>query len=84
MSGKKTIVVFGGTGGQGGSVIKALLKDPKMMEVWKIRAITRDVSKPAAKALEEKGVEVISVGLPVFARISLMNHADMIWLGQHG
>ena len=63
MAEKKTLVVFGSTGGQGGSVVKTLLKDPKMMEEWKIRAITRDVSKPAAKALEEKGVEVVSVSL---------------------
>jgi len=61
MASKKTLVVFGGTGGQGGSVVKTLLKDPKMMEEWQIRAITRDVSKPAAKALEEKGVDVVSV-----------------------
>jgi uncharacterized protein YbjT (DUF2867 family) len=61
MASKKTLVVFGGTGGQGGSVVKTLLKDPKMMEEWQIRAITRDVSKPAAKALKEKGVDVVSV-----------------------
>src|SRR5271155_2623836 len=77
MAKKKTLVVFGGTGGQGGSVVKTLLKDPKMMEEWKIRAITRDVSKLAAKALEEKGVEVVSVGLPSYTCISLMNHANM-------
>ncbi len=64
MADKKLFVVFGGTGGQGGSVIKTLLKDPKMMEEWKIRAITRDVTKPAAKALVEQGVEVVNVGLP--------------------
>jgi uncharacterized protein YbjT (DUF2867 family) len=63
MAEKKTLVVFGGTGGQGGSVVKTLLKDPKMIEEWRIRAITRDVSKPAAKALEAQGVEVVSVGL---------------------
>lgn len=67
---KKTVVVFGGTGGQGGSVVKTLLKDPKMMSEWKIRAITRDVSKPAAKALEEQGVEVVSVSLPLRSHAS--------------
>lgn len=65
MAGKKTLVVFGGTGGQGGSVVKTLLKDPKMMEEWHIRAITRDVNKPAAKALKQNGVEVVSVRLPL-------------------
>jgi uncharacterized protein YbjT (DUF2867 family) len=61
MADKKTIVVFGGTGGQGGSVVKTLLKDPKMMAEWKIKAVTRDVTKTAAKALAEKGVEMITV-----------------------
>lgn len=77
MAEKKTLVVFGGTGGQGGSVVKTLLKDPKMMEEWKIRAITRDVTKPAAKALEGKGVEVVYVGLLSYACISFTNHADL-------
>ena len=61
MSSKKTILVFGGTGGQGGSVIKTLLKDPKMTDEWHIKAVTRDVTKPAAKALTEQGVETVSV-----------------------
>ncbi|KAI9284629.1 hypothetical protein BC943DRAFT_360976 [Umbelopsis sp. AD052] len=51
----KLIVVFGGTGRQGGSVINAFLKDP----TWKIRTITRNVSKPQSIALQEKGVEVV-------------------------
>jgi uncharacterized protein YbjT (DUF2867 family) len=57
----KTIVVFGSTGGQGGSVVQTLLKDENMMQEWKIRAVTRDVTKPAAKALAEKGVEMVTV-----------------------
>lgn len=61
MSGKKTVLVFGGTGAQGGSIVKTLLKDPKMMAEWHIRVVTRDVTKPAAKALTEQGVEVVSV-----------------------
>ncbi|KAI8582595.1 hypothetical protein K450DRAFT_205741 [Umbelopsis ramanniana AG] len=51
----KLIVVFGGTGTQGGSVISAFLKDPN----WKIRTITRDVTKLQSLALQEKGVEVV-------------------------
>jgi uncharacterized protein YbjT (DUF2867 family) len=62
MAGKKILVVFGGTGGQGGSIVETLLKDPKMMEEWHIKAITRDVNKPAAKTLVQKGVEVVTVG----------------------
>lgn len=55
------ITVFGATGNQGGSVIKAILADPVVSKEYKIRGITRDVSKPAAQALGQQGVEVKSV-----------------------
>jgi uncharacterized protein YbjT (DUF2867 family) len=61
MAAPKTLVVFGGTGIQGGSVIDAVLRDAEYAKQWKIRAITRDVTKPSAKALEERGVEVVTV-----------------------
>ncbi len=49
----KIILVSGATGKQGGAVARQLLKDG-----WKVRALTRDASKPAAKALEELGAEI--------------------------
>lgn len=61
MSSKKILVVFGATGNQGGSVIKAILGDHATAEQFHIRAITRDPSKPAATALAEKGVTVLKV-----------------------
>lgn len=57
----KILAVFGATGNQGGSVIRAVLSDSALSSQFKIRAITRDVTKPAAKALADKGVEVVSV-----------------------
>jgi uncharacterized protein YbjT (DUF2867 family) len=42
---------------QGGSVVNAFLNDPQVK--WNVRAITRDPTKDAAKALQEKGVEVL-------------------------
>ena len=57
----KLITVFGATGNQGGSVIKHILADSQLSSEFKIRGITRDVSKPAAKALADKGVEVVTV-----------------------
>jgi uncharacterized protein YbjT (DUF2867 family) len=60
MSDQKVVVVFGATGIQGGSVIKSILEDPKAKEQFKIRGITRDPSKPNAKALAEKGVECVT------------------------
>lgn len=63
MSDKKIIVVFGATGLQGGSVAKALLNDPKTKAAWTVRGVTRNVSKPSAKALESQGAETVAADL---------------------
>ena len=60
----KLICVFGATGNQGGSVIKAILSDASLSKEFKIRGITRDVTKPAAQALTKQGVEMITVCFP--------------------
>ncbi|RGP81004.1 hypothetical protein FLONG3_793 [Fusarium longipes] len=59
----KILTVFGATGNQGGSVVRAILNDPALSKEFKIRGITRDVSKPAAKDLASKGVEVIAADM---------------------
>ncbi|KAM4067020.1 nmrA-like family protein [Hirsutella rhossiliensis] len=59
----KLLTVFGATGNQGGSVINAVLADAALSRDFKIRAITRDVSKPAAQALAAKGVDVVAADL---------------------
>lgn len=59
----KLITVFGATGNQGGSVIKSLLADPAITKEFKIRGITRDVTKPAAQALAKQGVEPFKADL---------------------
>ncbi|KAL4906691.1 hypothetical protein BDW74DRAFT_150966 [Aspergillus multicolor] len=56
----KLLTVFGATGNQGRSVINTVLADPILSQEYKIRGITRDTSKPDAKALADKGVEVVS------------------------
>jgi uncharacterized protein YbjT (DUF2867 family) len=61
----KILTVFGATGNQGGSVVRAILNDPALSKEFKIRGITRDVSKPAAKALASKGVEVVAVSFAI-------------------
>lgn len=55
------ITVFGATGNQGGSVIRSLLADPVLSKEYKIRGITRDVSKEAAKKLSSHGVDMVTV-----------------------
>ena len=63
MASKKILVVFGATGNQGGSVIKSILGDSKIASEFKIRGITRDPSKPNAKALEAQGVECVAADI---------------------
>ena len=57
----KLFTVFGATGNQGGSVIRAVLADPVLSKSFKIRAVTRDVTKSSAQALIKQGVEVVAV-----------------------
>ncbi|KAF2875325.1 hypothetical protein BDV95DRAFT_313939 [Massariosphaeria phaeospora] len=55
----KLIVVVGITGNQGGSVAETFLTHPD----WKIRGITRDISKPAAQHWTTRGVEMVAADL---------------------
>lgn len=52
-SNNQLIVVAGATGTQGGAVARHLLKNR-----WKVRALTRDPNKDAAKALAAEGAEI--------------------------
>src|SRR5512144_91916 len=51
----KIIAVTGATGQQGGAVARKLLADG-----WKVRALTRDVDKPAAQELASLGAELVA------------------------
>jgi uncharacterized protein YbjT (DUF2867 family) len=59
----KLLTVFGATGVQGGSVIRAVLADPTLSKTFKIRAVTRDVSKPSAQALSQQDIEVTAADM---------------------
>ncbi|KAF4126166.1 Nucleoside-diphosphate-sugar epimerase [Geosmithia morbida] len=59
----KILTIFGATGNQGGNVIDTVLADPVLSKEFKIRAITRDTTKPKAKALADRGVEVVSADM---------------------
>ncbi|KAF7288784.1 hypothetical protein MIND_01424200 [Mycena indigotica] len=54
------VVVVGGTGAQGGSVVLALLESDKS---YRIRTFTRDTAKPSSMALSRHGVEVVGLSL---------------------
>ena len=58
---KQTIVVFGATGKQGGSVVKTILADPKTAAKYHVKAVTRDTTKESAQKLRDLGAEVVSV-----------------------
>lgn len=55
----KLLVVFGVTGQQGGSVVQAILTNKQLSKEYIIRGTTRDPGQPQARALVEKGVEVV-------------------------
>jgi uncharacterized protein YbjT (DUF2867 family) len=55
----KLLVVFGATGQQGGSLVDYVINDPELSKQYNVRGVTRDLSKPAAQALLQKGVEVV-------------------------
>jgi uncharacterized protein YbjT (DUF2867 family) len=61
MSDKKIIVVVGATGAQGGGLARAVLADPD--GEFALRAVTRDASSEAARALAEAGAEVVTADL---------------------
>src|SRR4030095_10269869 len=54
MMNNKMIAVTGATGQQGGAVARKLLEDG-----WKVRALTRDLDKPAAQELQALGAEIV-------------------------
>jgi uncharacterized protein YbjT (DUF2867 family) len=58
MADKKIIAVVGATGAQGGGVVRAILDDPNGGFV--ARAITRDVNSAKARALAERGAEIVA------------------------
>jgi uncharacterized protein YbjT (DUF2867 family) len=61
MNTKKTIVVVGATGAQGGGLVRAILNDPA--HEFNVRAITRDVSSDKAKELSKLGAEVVAANV---------------------
>jgi NAD(P)-dependent dehydrogenase (short-subunit alcohol dehydrogenase family) len=55
----KTIAGTGATGQQGGAVARKLLAAG-----WKVRALTRDITKPAAQELKSLGAELVAGDKP--------------------
>jgi len=58
---KKIIAVVGATGAQGGGLVRAITSDPG--GGFAARALTRDVASAKAKALAERGAEVVAANV---------------------
>ncbi len=58
---KKIIAVVGATGQQGGGLARAILDDPS--SEFTVRALTRNPSSDAAKALAARGAEIVPANL---------------------
>lgn len=67
MSSKKTIVVIGATGAQGGGLARALLRDAA--DEFSVRAVTRDTTSAAALELARSGAEVVQGNINDEARM---------------
>jgi uncharacterized protein YbjT (DUF2867 family) len=61
MSDRKIIAVVGATGAQGGGLVRSILADADGQ--FAVRAITRDVASPAARALAAAGAEVVAADI---------------------
>jgi uncharacterized protein YbjT (DUF2867 family) len=61
MTDKRIIAVVGATGRQGGGLARAILDDPAGR--FAVRAITRRPDSDAAKALADRGAEVVTADL---------------------
>ena len=60
---QQLLVILGATGQQGGSVASFVLSSPSLSSRYKIRAITRDPTQPAAVALRAQGAEIVQADL---------------------
>lgn len=76
MEQKKIIAVVGATGAQGGGLVDAILHDPS--REFTVRAITRDKHTDKAKALINKGVEVVE------ANVADLNSLSKAFSGVYG
>lgn len=61
MEQEKIIAVVGATGAQGGSLVTAILNDPK--QEFAVRAITRGKKSEKAQALAKQGAEVVEASI---------------------
>jgi uncharacterized protein YbjT (DUF2867 family) len=59
----KVLAVFGATGQQGSSVINNVLSDPELSKIYSIRALTRNTTSSAARALSARNISLVEANL---------------------
>ncbi|XMA18524.1 hypothetical protein WAI453_011315 [Rhynchosporium graminicola] len=79
MAAKKILVGFRAAGVQGGSFVKAILRDAKR-ENWPVCGVTRDVSKPSSRALESLAAEAVAADLnnALILKLTLNNTSEIL------
>ena len=80
----KLLTVFGSTGAQGGALIDYVLKSPSLSSIYRLRGVTRDVSKASAIALKDKGVDMVQVGSAALNRVISKTNVYESCLGGYG
>ncbi|XP_022110610.1 nmrA-like family domain-containing protein 1 [Acanthaster planci] len=75
---KKVVTVFGATGQQGGSVVRALLEQP---DNFHVRAVTRNPTSPKSLALRAAGCQLVQAELAqTESLIPILQGADCCFL----
>lgn len=76
-----SVVVFGSTGAQGGSVVDHLIASNKE---YRIKGVTRDPTKSSGQNLQSLGVEAIKADLKNVDEISsAIKGADVVFVSFH-
>ena len=77
------LTILGATGQQGGSLIDYVLQRPELSSIHRLRGVTRNVTKAAAIALEQKGVEMVNVRFSLALSMALV-FIYFLSTGRHG
>jgi uncharacterized protein YbjT (DUF2867 family) len=72
----KILTVFGATGSQGGSVVRAVRAHPILSGIYRIRGVTRSLTSEQSKNLTAEGVDMVQVWLATAKKWKMANFLD--------
>jgi hypothetical protein len=73
----KIISIFGATGNQGRSVIRAILLHTQLSQEWTVRGVTRNPNKPDAQAMIAQGIQMVRVSITFYTWSITTRGADI-------